>query len=234
MGLCLVIEMSMLDDLYKPDYKSRLSTQVIGRPGSGKSVYLRHTILEFLKRNKDPNYRMIFVCPKHEMILSDKKEHQPIPTDKLEKHLRKNRVAIVYPDIDFLDQEADYIIDLIFAIERENEGFSATIVIYDSQVFVESRKSISPAFRRLALTGRSRGIRYVAVAHSVIYQKDLEGSTSYIIMFNLPFKQHWTDSIKRYGFNPEPYVEQLAGTPYSHVWFDVTTTKVRLFPPLEI
>ena len=234
MGLCLVIEMSMLDDLYKPDYKSRLSTQVIGRPGSGKSVYLRHTILEFLKRNKDPNYRMIFVCPKHEMILSDKKEHQPIPTDKLEKHLRKNRVAIVYPDIDFLDQEADYIIDLIFAIERENEGCSATIVIDDSQVFVESRKSISPAFRRLALTGRSRGIRYVAVAHSVIYQKDLEGSTSYIIMFNLPFKQHWTDSIKRYGFNPEPYVEQLAGTPYSHVWFDETTTKVRLFPPLEI
>ena len=83
MGLCLVIEMSMLDDLYKPDYKSRLSTQVIGRPGSGKSVYLRHTILEFLKRNKDPNYRMIFFCPNHEMILSDKKEHQPIPTDKL-------------------------------------------------------------------------------------------------------------------------------------------------------
>ena len=121
--------MSMLDDLYKPDYKSRLTTQIIGRPGSGKSYYLRHTISEFLKRNKDPDYRMIFVCPKHEMILSDKKEHQPISTDKLEKHLRKNRVAIVYPDIDFLDQEADYIIDLIFAIERENEGFSATIVI---------------------------------------------------------------------------------------------------------
>jgi len=226
--------LTMLDDLYKPDYKSRLTTQIIGRPGSGKSVYLRETILQFLKRNKDPDYRMIFICPKHEMVLSDKKEHQPIPTDKLEKHLRKNRVAIVYPDIDFLDQEADYIIELVFAIERENEGFSATVVIDDSQVFVESRKSISPAFRRLALTGRSRGIRYVAVAHSVIYQKDLEGSTSYIIMFNLPFKQHWTDSIKRYGFNPEPYVEQLAGTPYSHVWFDVTTTKVRLFPPIEI
>ena len=224
----------MLDDLYKPDYKSSLTTQIIGRPGSGKSVYLRETINQFLKRNKDPNYRMVFVCPKHEMILSDKKEHRPIPTNQLEKHLRKNRVAIVYPNIDFLDAEADYIIDLIFAIERENEGFSATIVIDDSQVFVQSRKSISPSFRRLALTGRSRGIRYVAVAHSVIYQKDLEGSTSYIIMFNLPFKQHWTDSIKRYGFNPEPYVEQLASTPNSHVWFDVTTTKVRLFPPIEI
>ena len=225
--------MSRLSDAFKPDGKA-LTTMVSGRPGSGKSVYLRHTISAFMKRNKDPNYRMIIVCPKHEMVLSDKKEHRPIPTDQLEKHLRKNRVAIVYPDIDYLDAEADYIIDLVFAIERENEGFSATIVIDDSQVFVESRKSISSAFRRLALTGRSRGIRYVAVAHSVIYQKDLEGSTSYIIMFNLPFKQHWTDSIKRYGFNPEPYVEQLASTPYSHVWFDVTTTKVRLFPPIEI
>ena len=168
------------------------------------------------------------------MILSDKKEHIPIRPDQLEKHLRKNRVAVVYPDIEYLDAEADYIIDLLFAIERENEGFSATIVIDDSQVFIESRKSISPAFRRLALTGRSRGIRYVAVAHSIIYSKDLEGSCSFIIMFNLPFKQHWTDSIKRYGFNPEPYVEQLSSTPYSHVWFDITTTQTRLYPPLEI
>ena len=185
-------------------------------------------------RKPKPNYRLVFLCPKHEMILSDKKEHIPIRPDQLEKHLRKNRVAVVYPDIDFLDAEADYVIDLLFAIEKENEGFSATLVIDDSQVFIESRKSISPSFRRLALTGRSRGIRYVAVAHSIIYSKDLEGSTSYIILFNLPFKQHWTDSIKRYGFDPQPYVEQLASTPYSHVWFDISTTKVRLYPPLEI
>ena len=64
---------------------------------------------------------------------------------------------------------------------------------------------------------------YYWTNHSIIYSKDLEGSTSYIILFNLPFKQHWTDSIKRYGFDPQPYVEQLANTPYSSVWFDVTT-----------
>ena len=104
----------MLDDLYKPDYKSRLTTQIVGRPGSGKSYYLRETINEFMKRNKDPNYRLVFLCPKHEMILSDKKEYNPIRPDQLEKHLRKNRVAVVYPDIDFLDAEADYVIDLLF------------------------------------------------------------------------------------------------------------------------
>ena len=226
--------MSMLDDLYKPDYKSKLTSQIVGRPGSGKSYFLKHTITEFLKRNKDPNYRMIYVCPKHEMLLSDKKEHQPIGVDKLEKHLRKNRFACVYPDIDYIDAEADYIIDLTFAIEKSNPDFSATIIIDDSQTFIESRKSTTTSFRRLALTGRSRGIRYVAVAHSIIYQKDLEGSTSYIIMFNLPFKQHWSDSIKRYGFDPQPYVEQLGSTPYSYVWFDVTTTKATLHQPLDL
>ena len=63
--------MSMLDDLYKPDYKSKLTTQIVGRPGSGKSFYLKHTILEFMKRNKDPNYRLIFICPKQEMYFSE-------------------------------------------------------------------------------------------------------------------------------------------------------------------
>ena len=226
--------MSMLDDLYKPDYKSRLSSAIIGRPGSGKSVYIKFTLNEFLKRNTDGNFRCVYICPKHEMILSDKKEHQPIRPDQLEKHLRKNRVAVVYPNIEFLDSETDYVIDLLFAIERENEGFSATLIIDDAQVFLSSRQNISPSFRRLALTGRSRGIRLVYVSHSIIFSKDLEGSTSYLIIFNIPFKQHWTDSIKRYGFDPQPYAEQLASRPYSHIWFDISSTKARLYPPLEI
>lgn len=136
--------------------------------------------------------------------------------------------------LDYLDSEADYIIDLLFAIERENEGFSATLIVDDAQTFLSSRSQISPAFRRLALTGRSRGIRLVYVSHSIIFHKDLEGSTSYMVIFNIPFKQHWTDCIKRYGFNPEPYAEQIASTPYSHIWFDITTTKASLYPPIEI
>jgi len=226
--------MSMLEDLYQPDYKSRLSVSVIGRPGSGKSVFLRHTILEFLKRNKDPNFRFVFICPKHEMILSDKKEHQPITADKLERHLRKNRFACVYPDTDHMDAEADFCIDLIFAIEQTNPDFSATICCDDSQIFIESRKSISTSFRRLSLTGRSRGIRFVSVSHSIIFSKDLEGSMSYLIMFNLPFKAYWADSIKRYGFDPAPFVERLSSIPYSYLWFDVQTTKATLHEPLKI
>jgi hypothetical protein len=168
------------------------------------------------------------------MILSDKKEHQPITVDKLERHLRKNRFACVYPDTEHMDAEADVCIDLIFAIEQTNPDFSATICCDDSQIFIESRKSISTSFRRLSLTGRSRGIRFVSVSHSIIFSKDLEGSCSFLLCFNLPFKAYWADSIKRYGFDPEPFVEHLAAVPYSFVWFDVTKASAKLMKPIEI
>ena len=48
----------MLDDLYLPDGK-RLTTQVIGKPGGGKSFYLRETLMQFLKKNDDPDYRLL-------------------------------------------------------------------------------------------------------------------------------------------------------------------------------
>ena len=79
--------MSRLDDAFKPDYKA-LTTPVIGRPGSGKSYWLKHSIRDFMRSHKDPNYRLVYVCPKHEMGLYDK--NKPIGVDSLEKHLRKD------------------------------------------------------------------------------------------------------------------------------------------------
>ena len=61
----------MLDDLYLPDGK-RLTSQIVGKPGSGKSYYLTHTIDTFLKKHKDPSYRLIYICPKQEADLGEK------------------------------------------------------------------------------------------------------------------------------------------------------------------
>ena len=47
MNIWLTVEsfqMSMLDDLYLPDGK-RLTTQIVGKPGGGKSFYLRETLM---------------------------------------------------------------------------------------------------------------------------------------------------------------------------------------------
>ena len=155
----------MLDDLYLPDGK-RLTSQIVGKPGSGKSYYLTHTIDTFLKKHKDPSYRLIYICPKQEADLGEK--NTPIGVDKLEKRLKKNRVAVVYPNPHYVDAEVDYCIDLVFSIQQANPDFSCTIIIDDAQTFISSRKAASPSFRRLALTGRSKNIRFVAVAHQMV------------------------------------------------------------------
>jgi len=226
--------MKMLNDLFKPDYKSTLSVQVSGRPGSGKTYFLRETIKQFLKLSTDPDWRLVYVDPKHEINFGTEKQFHPISVDKLERHLRRYRVAVVYPDPDFIEAEVDYAIDTVFNIEQANPDFNCTFVVDDAQVFLSSRKAASPSFRRLSLTGRSKGIRFVSVSHSIIFSKDLEGSCSFLLCFNLPFKAYWADSIKRYGFDPEPFVEHLAAVPYSFVWFDVTKASAKLMKPIEI
>ena len=223
--------MSMLDDLYLPDRK-RLSSMITGRPGSGKSFFLEHTIREFMKRNQDENFRLVYICPKQEMTLYPKEK--PITPDKLERHLRKNRTAVVYPDADFVEAEVDYCIDLCFAIQQANPDFTCTICVDDAQTFIQSRKGASAAFRRLALTGRSKGIRFVPVAHQMVFSKDLEGSTSYIVFFSMPVKLYQKDAFTRYGFDAEPHIEKMAEQPYSFVWFDVTQARSTLMLPLDV
>ena len=223
--------MSRLDDAFKPDFKA-LTSMVVGRPGSGKSYWLKHSLRDFMKSHKDPNYRMVYICPKHEMSLYDKSP--PIGAENLEKHLRKNRTAVVYPDPDYVEAEVDYCIDTLFAIRNANPDFTCTIVVDDAQTFIQSRRAASQSFRRLALTGRSKGIRFVAVSHQMVFSKDLEGSTSYIVFFSMPVKLYHRDAMVRYGFDPEGYLEKMGEKPYSFVWFSVTDQQSTLMNPIEV
>ena len=223
--------MSRLDDAFKPDFKA-LTSMVVGRPGSGKSFWLEHSIRDFMRSHKDPNYRLVYICPKHEMSLYDKSK--PIGVESLEKHLRKNRTAVVYPDPDYVEAEVDYCIDTLFAIRNANPDFTCTIVVDDAQTFIQSRRAASQSFRRLALTGRSKGIRFVAVSHQMVFSKDLEGSTSYIVFFSMPVKLYHRDAMVRYGFDPEGYLEKMGEKPYSFVWVSVTDQKSTLMNPIEV
>ena len=223
--------MSRLDDAFKPDFKA-LTSMVVGRPGSGKSFWLEHSIRDFMRSHKDPNYRLVYICPKHEMSLYDKSK--PIGVESLEKHLRKNRTAVVYPDPDYVESEVDYCIDTLFAIRNANPDFTCTIVVDDAQTFIQSRRAASQSFRRLALTGRSKGIRFVAVSHQMVFSKDLEGSTSYIVFFSMPVKLYHRDAMVRYGFDPEGYLEKMGEKPYRFVWFSVTDQKSTLMNPIDV
>ena len=219
----------MLDDLYLPDGK-RVNVQLWGVPGSGKTFFLEHTLKKFLRKNQDEHLRVVYISPKHETIL----DKEPIvDSSKLEKFLRKNRMAVVFPHTDYLEEEVDEIINLLFDIKTANEKFKAVIIIDDSQIMLSSRKEASKAHRRLSLTGRSRKIRGIYVAHGIILNKALEGQTSFLVGFTNPLPLNYRASIERFGFNPEPFHAPMSEREYSFVWFNCRTRQARLMAPIE-
>tara|TARA_Y100000004_G_scaffold160134_1_gene187373 strand:- start:109 stop:807 length:699 start_codon:yes stop_codon:yes gene_type:complete len=220
--------MGMLEELYLPDTK-RLNVMICGQPGSGKSFYLEQTLREFLKQNKSKLLRVIYISPKHETILG----LEPTYPENVEKHLKKERVAVIFPDPEYAAEDVDFVINKVFEIGEANEGFKAIVIVDDSQVFLSSRKDASAAFRRLTLTGRSRGIRGIFVAHAMILNKALEGSIQHVLNFTLPQPMFFKDAQRRFGFDPSPHQEYLRNTQYGYVWYEVTTDTVREMPPID-
>ena len=221
--------MSQLDDLYMPDGK-RLGVQIYGQPGSGKSFFIEHTLKAFLKKNKSEHLRVIYVSPKHEPIL----DKEPIyDLAKVEKHLKKNRMAVFYPSPDFYEQDVDALIDLTFDIREFNPDFKAVVIIDDAQVFLGSRASATPAHKRLVLTGRSKMIRVVYVSHALVMHKLLEGQMSYLISFTNPLPLEYRNAIQRFGYDPSIWEEQMKTTQYAYVWFDTRTREGKLHAPID-
>ena len=66
----------------------------------------------------------------------------------------------------------------------------------------------------------------------MVFSKDLEGSTSYIVNFSLPVKLYHKDAQTRYGFDVTPFIEPLQDKEYSFVVFDVTKSKGTLYEPI--
>ena len=238
----------MLNDLYLPDYK-RLTTMLIGSPGGGKSKFVEVTLSEFVRRSEDENLRVIYCCAKQEMNLGEgtfvpnpieyhvdmSGNEYAVPTKEFMKHLDKSRVSVVYPDPMNLEKEVDGLIDIMFDLTNANQDLKIVYVQDDSQIFLSSRRAATPSWKRLALTGRSRGIRLVSISHTPVFSKELEGSTSYIVHFRtLLSPMHINDFRNRFGYDPEPYVESLNEVPYSYVFFDVTTGKSQIMAPLNL
>lgn len=227
-------------DLFLPDGKS-LHKVVVGQSGSGKSVFLEIVAKDYLKANKDGSWRLIYFSPKNEgfidLLPKDKKK-RPIGlvgnVDDMLKNMQKQFLTVFYPDSIGLDETMDSTIDALFDFKDANPDFKATLIIDDAQVFLSARRESSESQRRLALLGRSRELNAIYVSHAVVLNKALEAQVDNLIFFTLPAKVHWKATEERYGFNPEPYIEDLRSTPYSYVIIDVKTGSATLMNPLEL
>lgn len=230
----------MNHDLFMPTGKS-LHKVVVGQSGSGKSVFLEESARAFLKSNSSETMRLVYFSPKQEGfidLLPQDKKKRPIglvgSVDGMLKNLEKNVLTVFYPDSYELESTMDETLDALFDFKDANPTFKCTIVIDDSQVFLSSRKQASESFRRIALLGRSRELNVIFVSHAVVLNKTLEGQVDTLIFFSLPAKAHWKQTEERYGFNPEPMIEQLRSVPYSFVYYDVRSMKASMMNPIPL
>tara|TARA_R100000655_G_scaffold8784_2_gene22606 strand:- start:62 stop:769 length:708 start_codon:yes stop_codon:yes gene_type:complete len=221
----------MLNRLYQPD-GSNLNTMIWGQAGSGKTVFLEETMKKFLKQNKDPNLRVFYISPKNEGFEWSKEIHFDL--EKAIGALKKNRLSVFYPQMDYLENDVDEAINSIFDLQASNENSKFVIIIDDSQIFLSPRKSASSAHKRLALTGRSRNIKGIYVAHNIVFAKELESQVDVLVGFNNPSPIHYRSAIERFNFDPEPFADKIREKKYSFVWYDLRNESPNLMNPIEI
>jgi len=221
----------MLKRLWGVDNKS-LNVVLWGQAGSGKTVFVETTLKQYLKQSKDKNERIVYISPKNEGF---EDYELVVNLDDLPQAISKNRVVRFYPqDMAYLEQDVDETIDLVFRMQQKNPKSTYVIVLDDAQVFLSSRKAASPQLKRLALTGRSRGIRGIFIAHNIVLNRELEGQVDLLVGFTNPNPTYYKQSIERFEFDPEPLNEPMRENPYSFVWYDMRNKEPVLMAPLEL
>lgn len=221
----------MLNDLYDVD-GSKLNVMVWGQAGSGKSYFLEQTASAYLRGNQDPYYRMVYIAPKGEGFesLLGKKEKPVTNLEDFSKSVMRQRTTVFYPPMADLDLQVDEAINAMFDLRDQNPDLKCVIIIDDAQVFLSSRKAASDAHKRLALTGRSRGLRAIYVSHNIVFARELEGQITHLVGFSNPNPIYYKQAIERFNFDPAPFQEDINSKQYSFVYYDVTKNPVLMAP----
>lgn len=222
-----------IDRIYGVD-GSQLNVMVWGQAGSGKSYFMEQTAQAYMKKNNDPMYRILYIAPKGEGFESLLAKKQKVATniEDMTTSLSTNRVTLFYPDMVDLDLQVDEAINTVFDLRASNPDLKTVIIIDDAQVFLSSRKAASESHKRLALTGRSRGIKAVYVAHNIVFARELEGQIDLLIGFSNPNPIYYKQAIERFDFDPAPYQESITNRRYSFVVKDIQAGSTALMSPI--
>ena len=222
----------MLNRLYLPDGKN-LNCMGWGQAGSGKTVFFQSTLDQFLKQNKDEFLRVVVIAPKSEdWDFGPKRSKIVFSLDAMLQTIPEKRVTVLYPPIEGLEETVDLAINMVFDYQESNPKTSFVVLIDDSQIFLSSRRAASDAMKRLALTGRSRRVKGIFIAHNVVFSRDLEGQVDLLVGFSSPNPIQDRSSIERFNFDPAEFREPLREVPYSFVWFDTRDGEPKLMSPI--
>ena len=221
-----------LERLYHPDGK-HLGGLVAGLSGSGKTTAVITTLQQAMKNNKFGEYhRFIVIDPKTQYGDYDKLSEPIMDMKKALKSIRKERMTVYFPDLDYLEQEVSYIVDYLFSLADTEPKSSFTLVLDEASILITPTK-IPPALKRLSVQGRAKRIKPIFISQRPIVNRWTDANLSTLLLFNTLPVDYDTLS-KRWGVDFHKIGESVRETDYSYIWFDMEKGTSKLMTPVEL
>lgn len=221
-----------LERLYHPDGK-HLGALVAGLSGSGKTTAIISTLQQAMKMKTFGEYhRFIVIDPKTQLGDYDKLAEPIYDIKKVEKSIRKNRMTVFYPDIDYLQDSVEYLIDYIFSIADSEPKSSFTFVLDEASILITPTK-IPQQIKRLAVQGRAKKIKPVFISQRPIVNRWTDANLSTLLLFNTLPVDYDTLS-KRWGVDFHKIGESVRETEYSYLAFDMEKATFKKMKPVEL
>lgn len=222
-----------LERLYHPDGKS-LGMLAAGLSGSGKTTAVLSTLQQAIRKGSGfgENHRFIIVDPKVQPGDYDLLA-EPVSTaeDALHK-IRKERVVVLWPDLDFVQSEVETVVNGLFDMADSSPDHTFTFVLDEASILITPTR-IPPALKRLAVQGRAKRIKPVFISQRPIVNRWTDANLSTLLLFNtLPVD---ADTLsKRWGVDFDAHADTIRDTPYSFVWFDMEKATFTPMEPVDL
>lgn len=218
--------------IYSPNGKS-LGSLFAGTSGSGKTTAILTTLQAAIKSKEFGEFhRFVIVDPKTQ---SGDYDILAQPLSKVEdvfKSIRKNRVTLFWPNMDFLEDDIESVISYIFQLSDSEPKTSFTFVL-DEAAIVMTPAKLPTEIKRLAVQGRSKRIMPIYASQRPLINRWTDANLSSMFLFRT--LQVDADVLnKRFGVDFEAVNAKLLEKEYSFIHFDLETGGTTPVNPLPL
>tara|TARA_R110002012_G_scaffold5387_1_gene24577 strand:+ start:5943 stop:6668 length:726 start_codon:yes stop_codon:yes gene_type:complete len=221
-----------VDKIFHPDGK-HLGSMFAGMSGSGKTTAALSLLQEATKHPKFKEFhRFVIIDPKRQPgdwdILTD-----PI-TDmkKAMKSIRKERVTLFWPSMEFIEQEVSFLADYIFQLADTEPKSSYTFILDESSILITATQ-IPLSLKRLSVQGRAKRIMPIWITQRPLVNRWTDANLSNMFLFRtLPVDADQLS--KRWGLDFEENMSIIRQKDYSFAWFDLEKANIKHLEPVKL
>lgn len=221
-----------LEKMYHPDGKS-LGSLFAGLSGSGKTTMCISTLQQAVKSKSFGEFhRFIIIDPKCQYGDYDLLADPLRDMKKIEKSILKERVTVVWPDLEWLEDDVSHIVDFLFHVADTEPKTTFTVILDEASILITPTK-IPLSLKRLSVQGRAKRIKPIFLSQRPIVNRWTDANLSNLILFNtLPVD--FDTLSKRWGVDFVKNGESLREVPYSYIWFNMEKATFQKMNPVDL